>query len=314
MNDRPTRPGGARRREPLRAADSSSTDAHALVPRRTPRAVKAVRFAAEAANATPAIVRLTVNLAVLPSIKMVERVLESGAQVIDDIASGRDIDEIGLSLENLRDDLLAPARRLLGVSELERRVADRVSLAQSSIPTSARVVSQATTPELAPPSVDELRARGAALLKKSADPHATEELHPAFGSVLGQLAPDEARILRMMAAQGPQPAVDVYAVNPLGRPQAKTGRGLSMVGATAGCRWPDRSSTYIENLVRLGLVRVDRGEVANDDAYQVLAAQPSVAEAVSAAEKVAGKARIGRRSLHLTDFGTEFSATCLPAS
>jgi hypothetical protein len=43
-------------------------------------------------------------------------------------------------------------------------------------------------------------------------------------------------------------------------------------------------------------------------AYQVLEAQPDVAEAM---EK-AGRARTVRRSIHLTTFGQDFCRTCLP--
>ena len=57
-----------------------------------------------------------------------------------------------------------------------------------------------------PPS---LRERGAELLRRSADVDYDEDAHPAYERILDELAPDEARILRLLATEGPQPAVDV---------------------------------------------------------------------------------------------------------
>jgi Abortive infection alpha len=56
-----------------------------------------------------------------------------------------------------------------------------------------------------------LRDRGAELLERSADVEYEEEFHPAYERILAQLAPDEARILRLLARRGPQAAVDVRA-------------------------------------------------------------------------------------------------------
>src|SRR6059058_1457923 len=60
-----------------------------------------------------------------------------------------------------------------------------------------------------------LRARGEELLRRSADVDFEEDTHPAYARILSQLAPDEARILRLLAAQGPQPSVDVRTARPL---------------------------------------------------------------------------------------------------
>lgn len=54
---------------------------------------------------------------------------------------------------------------------------------------------------------DELRRRGAELLTRSADVRQADEAHPAYARILDDLAPDEARVLRFLCADGPQPAV-----------------------------------------------------------------------------------------------------------
>src|SRR5205085_10437911 len=53
----------------------------------------------------------------------------------------------------------------------------------------------------------QLRERGAELLRDSADVTVDDSAHPAYARILEELAPDEARILRLLAAAGPPPGV-----------------------------------------------------------------------------------------------------------
>jgi hypothetical protein len=153
-----------------------------------------------------------------------------------------------------------------------------------------------------------LRDRGAELLRRSADVDYREDFHPAYERMLDELAPDEARILRLLADQGPQPSVDVRSgwipqLSDLVAP------GLTMIGSEAGCRHPDRVHSYLNNLYRLGLVWFSREPVEDSLRYQVLEAQPEVIDAM----KRAGRSRrTVRRSIHLTPFGNDFVQHCLP--
>ena len=151
-----------------------------------------------------------------------------------------------------------------------------------------------------------LRERGAELLRRSADVNFRESTHPAYERILGDLAPDEARILRLLAVDGPQPTVDVRTSRPLKIGSELVAPGLNMIGAEAGARYPDRVLSYLNNLFRLGLVWFSREPVKERSRYQVLEAQPDVTDAV----KAAGHARTVRRSVHLTPFGEDFCELC----
>jgi hypothetical protein len=153
-----------------------------------------------------------------------------------------------------------------------------------------------------------LRERGAELLRRSADVHFDEDAHPAYERILEDIAPDEARILRLLASKGPQAAVDVRAGLPLA--SQLVAPGLTMIGAEAGCRHPDRVHPYLNNLNRLGLVWFSREKIEDPMPYQVLEAQPDVKEAMSEAGRLG---RTVRRSIHLTPFGDDFCAAALPA-
>jgi hypothetical protein len=164
-------------------------------------------------------------------------------------------------------------------------------------------------PEPSDGDIEALRAQARELLRQSAevgeDPDGT---HPAYERILGSMAPDEGRILRLLATRGAQPAVDVRTARPLDIGSELIAPGLTMVGAEAGLRSPDKVHSYLNNLYRLGLVWFSREALADQGAYQVLEAQPEVAEAMDKG----GRTKTVRRSIHLTPFGEDFCEAVLP--
>jgi hypothetical protein len=157
-------------------------------------------------------------------------------------------------------------------------------------------------------AIRSLRERGAELLRQSADVTYDEEAHPAYDRILTQRAPDDGRILRLLATEGPQPAVDVRQSKPLNVSSQLVAPGLNMIAAKAGCRYPDRVPAYLNNLFRLGLIWFSREPLSDPLTYQVLEAQPDVIEALHRA----GRGKTVRRSIHLTPFGDDFCQVCLP--
>jgi hypothetical protein len=187
------------------------------------------------------------------------------------------------------------ARRLLGAIGAAERSADTEWRTGSDRDGAAR-------PET-------LRERGAELLRRSADVHYDESLHPAYERILSQLAPDEARILRLLAERGPQPSVDVRSGwLPFNIGSQLVAPGLTMIGDEAGCRYPERVHPYLNNLFRLGLVWFSRERVEDPLRYQVLEAQPMVTDALEKATR----GRTVRRSIQLTPFGVDFCRATLP--
>ncbi|WP_433601363.1 Abi-alpha family protein [Nocardia sp. CA-135953] len=205
--------------------------------------------------------------------------------------------------ERTGNALRSIARSALGVTE------GSVREIVSYVPTSNGTPQPAAIGIGAPPhsaSSEELRRRGDALLARSADVYFTEDVHPAYDRILDELAPDEARILRFMALNGPQPSVDVRTNRPLGIGSELVTGDLTSVPEQAGVRYPDRARTYLINLNRLGLTQVSDDPVVLSR-YMVLEVQP----VVEAALKKAGRApKIVRKSLRLTEFGSDFCNTC----
>jgi hypothetical protein len=198
-------------------------------------------------------------------------------------------------VQAVEEEVREYARRLLGQ--------DRAEEAPSSATEPGR--RRASEPDAGPDA--DLRERGAELLRRSADVHESEDVHPAYARILEVLAPDEARILRLLATGGPQPSVDVRAGLPMISELVAPGR--SMIAAEAGCRHPERVHAYLNNLNRLGLIWFSREPIRERLRYQVLEAQPDVIEAL---RKGGRTARTVRRSILLTPFGRDFCDVCLP--
>ncbi|MFD4456884.1 Abi-alpha family protein [Nocardia sp. NPDC058480] len=204
--------------------------------------------------------------------------------------------------ERTGNALRSIARSALGVTE------GSVREIVSYVPTPNGASQQSITvgPYLRSATTDDLRRRGDALLARSADVYFTEDVHPAYDRILDEVAPDEARILRFMALNGPQPSVDVRTNRPLGIGSELVQGDLTSVPEQAGVRYPDRSRSYLINLNRLGLTLTSDDPVVLSR-YMVLEVQPVVEQAL----KKAGRApKIVRKSLRLSEFGEDFCRTC----
>ncbi len=153
-----------------------------------------------------------------------------------------------------------------------------------------------------------LRERGAELLRRSADVHVEDADHPAFARILAELAPDEARILRFLYLDGPQPALDIRTGRALSTGTQRIEVGMSLIGETAALRYPDRAITYLTNLRRLGLITVDGDQLGNPARYQLLESQPEVRRLL----KRGFGTKVNYRSIALLSFGIDFTRACLP--
>ncbi|MBV9335492.1 MAG: DUF4393 domain-containing protein [Solirubrobacterales bacterium] len=234
----------------------------------------------------PAIGRLTVAAGLRSAVWGVEAGVKVGVRVVRVVMPA---DAIAFG-EELGSAMRVYAQELLGITEIDKRLRDFLP------------------PGYEDEQADSLRARGAELLRQSADVSAQDGAHPAYARILTELAPDEARILRLLARDGPQPAIDVRASNLIGVGSQLVARALNMMGTEAGCRNPERVPAYLNNLERLGLICFSQESLDDPSRYQVLEAQPEAMDAI----KRAGRARVVQRTVRLTAFGNDFCEVCLP--
>src|SRR4051794_3249161 len=233
------------------------------------------------------------RIAAVASIRMVEwtagAYLRAGTRLIRAAANG---EAAGEGLQRTGGDLVAYFRDLLVVTE--NGTAPQEPLVE---------------PDERPEHVA-LRERGAELLRRSADlERDDDDAHPAYVRILDELAPDEARILRLFMLEGAQPSVDVRTGGPIGKLKDElVAPGLNLIAMEGGLRRPEHVGRHLHNLYRLGLIWFSREQLSDPARYQVLEAQPEVARAMAEA----GRGRTVRRSIHLTPFGDDFCRACLP--
>jgi hypothetical protein len=254
--------------------------------------------------ALPGLARIAAAASIRLTAFTIEASVRTGSRFLRGAASGAPPGEV---LQQTADELLAYIRELLGVTDNGGR-----PYAPSEPAREDENVVDAEVVEYEPPATQAvLRERGAELLRRSADVDLDDDeaAHPAYARMLGELAPDEARILRLLVIEGPQPSVDVRTSGPIGiLKDDLVAPGLNMIGMESGVRHPVRVKRYLDNLYRLGLIWFSREQLAEQASYQVLEAQPDVAEAMAQERR----SRTVRRSIHLTPFGHDFCQTCLP--
>jgi hypothetical protein len=201
------------------------------------------------------------------------------------------------------------------VAEVARAVSAGVPLPKAALQLGEALGELAGPDDLLPSAADgtpraeerTLRERGAELLERSRDVRDTDVGHPAYGRILDELAPDEARILLLLLRDGPQPSVDVRTGGPIGMVSSQLiAPGLTMIGARSGCRHLEQVPSYLNNLFRLGLVWFSREALRDPMEYQVVEAQPDVLEAMHSVKFP----KVVRRSIHLTPFGEDFCRAC----
>jgi hypothetical protein len=155
---------------------------------------------------------------------------------------------------------------------------------------------------------DALEERGAQLISQSAEVGRDEFVHPSFGSILEQLSTDEARILRVLAVEGPQGVVDIYDRQYIPPKKWRVARNLTMLGRDAGCRIQRRTPVYVQNLQRLGIVEVADEPIDELKRYEIIEAQSHIEQARTRAKRP----RTDYKRIQLTDLGIEFCELCFP--
>lgn len=234
----------------------------------------------------------------------IESALGATRRVARAATSGESAGEL---IDGARDDALTNLRKLLGVVEGDPEQSPMTDAFD------AMVGDRGDRREPRPDNLASLRQRGAELLERAAEvSESADAVHPGFGRIVDQLAPDEARILKLLVNEGPQPIVYVNKAAPLGIGAREIARRLSLIGPEAGCLHPELVPAYLDNLVRLGLAAVRRDPVGDEQAYQVVEAQPDVVAAMDSVKGPVFSGQSSRRSVHITAFGKTFCQVCFP--
>lgn len=162
----------------------------------------------------------------------------------------------------------------------------------------------------------DLREMYANLLANAMDAEKAHVAHPAFVEILRQLSSEEAKLLQILITPGklfPLVSVADQSTQEGGVGSVQVMRHLSTLGLEAGCKKPQLTTQYIENLCRLGVCEIPPmvGYV-NQAVYKPLEDRHEVKGIRAIIEGREGhKCIIQYEMLVLTSFGRLFCDACV---
>ena len=144
------------------------------------------------------------------------------------------------------------------------------------------------------------------LLTRSLEQNPDESRQEFHAALLGQLVPDEARIVASLAQLGPAPHVAVYR---RGTDELLL-EHASMIGRKAAVTLPSLTSQYVTRLTVLGVVEVGPEDVDDKRGYEVLMGDREVLAAMKTGARGKIPARVVRGTVRLSPRGRQlFDAT-----
>jgi len=164
-------------------------------------------------------------------------------------------------------------------------------------------------PDVSAPTVEE---KMRALLLRSVHDTPSESRRMLHEVLVGELVPDEARILSALSDGSSYPLVHIARPG-VGSYQKLVLENASSVGRAAGVALPDRVHLYVSHLRRLGLVEAGPEDHSLKDEYDILLTEPGLRAMIAAMGKGPRGARIIRRTVRMSDLGRElWEAARLP--
>ena len=118
----------------------------------------------------------------------------------------------------------------------------------------------------------QIRNMFANLLANSMDSETADFAHPAFVEIIKNLSGDEAKILNYFSENNitSLPVIDQAARFSSNNGQTVIYRNVTLLGELSGCNRPDLISSYIDNLIRLGIFLRGEGKLLKPGVYSEL--------------------------------------------
>lgn len=153
-------------------------------------------------------------------------------------------------------------------------------------------------------SAPKLEEKISALLARSTHDTPSESRRRLHEVLVGELVPDEARILSALSDGSSYPLVHITRPG-VSSYQKLVVENASSVGRAAGVALPDRVHLYVSHLRRLGLVEAGPEDHSLKDEYDILLTEPNLRATIDAMGKGPRSARIIRRTVRMSDLGRE---------
>ena len=157
---------------------------------------------------------------------------------------------------------------------------------------------------------EELREMYANLLVASMNLDTKNFVHPSYVDIIKQLSPDEAKLLKFLAANSNQPLIDVLLDHPHGG-QTTILHNFTSIGEGV-CENPGEIFAYLDNLERLKLIEIPFGvRINNDNIYKPLEEHEEIKALINSNVPDGYQYRIERHKFILSAFGKNLIKICL---
>lgn len=215
---------------------------------------------------------------------------------------------------------LTPVEGLIwGVEQIRDFVRDRVAKKLEAVPPEDI---QQPKAHIAVPAIDALRYTGtedglselyANLLATSMDKATAYRAHPGFVDMIKNMCPDEARIMRFFAGTPFSALVNIRSVSNADSSFQVRHRHVSLIGVDAQCQFPALTANYLDNLERLGLVKIETMlRMQSDELYTRIEEHPQIKGIIDDLGKIEGRrVEIEKIRLSVTDLGQQFIRACV---
>lgn len=156
---------------------------------------------------------------------------------------------------------------------------------------------------------EELRDLYANLLVSSMNLDDKSKVHPSFTSIIRDLCPDEAKLLKCLEKQSVFPLIDLSLDMKSAGYMTKL-TNFSDIGDGI-CEYPENISSYIENLNRLRLVDIDSMRYLKKEGVYDELEKHSIITSIKALSTQEGTWSINKKKAQITNFGRQFIEACV---
>lgn len=156
-------------------------------------------------------------------------------------------------------------------------------------------------------NIKELREMFSNLIATTMNKEAASMAHPSFVEIIKQISSEEAKIIQLLTSD----SFPLVSVNCVYEDHSYMRVIHNFTDLADVCSKPEMIFSYLDNLSRLGLIRIENKTISDKEGYNKLLTHPFVKESIRYAEEMGQlEPKIIRSTLFVTPFGRQFINVC----
>ncbi|MBM7579993.1 DUF4393 domain-containing protein [Jeotgalibacillus terrae] len=159
---------------------------------------------------------------------------------------------------------------------------------------------------------EEIREMYTSLIASAMDKEQAKRAHPSFVEILKQLTPDEAKIFATFTNHMSRAVIKLRALNQNDDHYTYRLQEFTVIPYSINCEYPELGPSYINNLVRLGLIDINYTSYATlPNSYEPIYEHQKFKAEMQFIENNNMRSEVKRGTLCRTQFGENFYKTCI---